>query len=155
MKVAQLCPILCDPMDYTVLGILQARILEWVFQYFPSSGDLPNPRIEPRPSILQVYSLPPEPQRKPNTGVGSLSFLQQIFPTQESNHGLLRCRWILYQLSYQGNSLQKEREKKLMIGKSSPHIKRKYLWQHQKLSKGLGFLSILIGIIAQCNISNS
>ena len=35
-----------------------------------------------------------------NTGVGSLSLLQQIFPTQESNQGLLHCR-ILYQLSYQ------------------------------------------------------
>ena len=29
-KVAQSCPTLCDPMDYTVHGILQARILEWV-----------------------------------------------------------------------------------------------------------------------------
>ena len=38
-----------------------------------------------------------------NTGVGSLSLLQQIFLTQESNPGLLHCRWILYQLSYQGS----------------------------------------------------
>ena len=38
-----------------------------------------------------------------NTGVCSLSFLQQIFPTQESNQGLLYCRWILYQLRYQGS----------------------------------------------------
>ena len=38
-----------------------------------------------------------------NTGMGSLSLLQQIFPTQESNRGLLHCRQILYQLSYQGN----------------------------------------------------
>ena len=30
VKVAQLCLILCDPMDYTVQGILQARILVWV-----------------------------------------------------------------------------------------------------------------------------
>ena len=30
LKVAQSCVILCDPMDYTVHGILQARILEWV-----------------------------------------------------------------------------------------------------------------------------
>ena len=30
VKVAQLCPTLCDPVDYTVHGILQARILEWV-----------------------------------------------------------------------------------------------------------------------------
>ena len=29
MKVTQSCPTLCDPMDYTVHGILQARILEW------------------------------------------------------------------------------------------------------------------------------
>ena len=29
-KVAQLCSTLCDPMDYTVHGILQSRILEWV-----------------------------------------------------------------------------------------------------------------------------
>ena len=38
-----------------------------------------------------------------NTGVGSLSFLQGIFLTQELNQGLLHCRRILYQLSYQGS----------------------------------------------------
>ena len=38
-----------------------------------------------------------------NTGAGSLSLLQGIFPTQGSNPGLLYCRQILYQLSYQGN----------------------------------------------------
>ena len=37
-----------------------------------------------------------------NTGVGSLSLLQGIFPTQKSNQGLLYCRQILYQLSYEG-----------------------------------------------------
>ena len=101
MKVAQSCPTLCDPMDYTVHGILQARILEWVA--FPSPGDLPNPGIKPRSPALQVDSLPAEPQRKPkNTGVDSLSLLQRIFPTQESNHGLLHCRQTLYQPSYQG-----------------------------------------------------
>ena len=35
--------------------------------------------------------------------MGSLSLLQQIFLTQESNQGLLHCRQILYQLSYQGS----------------------------------------------------
>ena len=35
-----------------------------------------------------------------NTGVGSLSFLQGIFPTQGSKPGLPHCRWILYQLSH-------------------------------------------------------
>ena len=38
-----------------------------------------------------------------NTGVGSLSLLQGIFPTQESNSGLPYCRQILYQLSHKGN----------------------------------------------------
>ena len=36
-----------------------------------------------------------------NTGVGSLSLLQGIFPTQGSNLALSHCRWILYQLSHQ------------------------------------------------------
>ena len=49
-------------MDYTVHGILQARILEWVAIHFP--GDLPNPGVEPRPPSLQEDSLPAEPQRK-------------------------------------------------------------------------------------------
>ena len=35
-----------------------------------------------------------------NTGVGSRSLLQGIFPTQGSNPCLLHCRWILYQLSH-------------------------------------------------------
>ena len=36
-----------------------------------------------------------------NTGVGSLSLLQWIFPAQESNQGLPHCRQILYHLSHQ------------------------------------------------------
>ena len=50
-----------------------------------------------------------------NTGVGRLSILQGIFPTQESNWGLLCCRWILYQLSYEGSptytSIKKKQNK--------------------------------------------
>ena len=38
-----------------------------------------------------------------NTGVGSLSVLQGILPTQGSNSGLLHCEWILYQLSHKGS----------------------------------------------------
>ena len=103
MKIAQLCPTLCDPMDCIVHGILQARILEWVAFSF-SRGDLYNPGIEPRSPTSQVDSLPAEPQGKPeNTGVGSLPLLQGIFPTHESNQGLLHCRQILHQLSYQGS----------------------------------------------------
>ena len=100
VKIAQSCLTLCDPMVYTVHGILQARTLEWVV--FPFSRGSSQPRIEPRSPALQADSSPPEPQGKPrHTGVGSLPLLQGIFPTQESNQGLLHCRWILYQLRYQ------------------------------------------------------
>ena len=72
VKVAQLCPTLCDPMDRIVHGILQARILEWVA--FPFRG-CSQPGIEPRSPApaLHVDSLPAEPQGKPKTtGVGHL-----------------------------------------------------------------------------------
>ena len=82
VKIAQSCPTLCKPMDYTVHWILQARILEWVA--FLSPGDLPNPGIEPRSPVLQADSLPAEPQGKPkNIGVGSLFLLQGIFPSRD------------------------------------------------------------------------
>ena len=42
VKVAQSCLTLCDPMDYTAHGILQARILEWVA--FPFSRGSSQPR---------------------------------------------------------------------------------------------------------------
>ena len=53
------------------------------------------------PSSLWPHG-PYSPWNSPgqNTGVGSLSLLQRIFPTQGSNSGLLNCRQILYQLSY-------------------------------------------------------
>ena len=79
-----MCPTLCDPIDYTVHGIFQARILEWVA--FPSPGDLPNPGIEPRSPALQADSLPAEPQGEPSIhpsnlapgeGVGALSLVLQ------------------------------------------------------------------------------
>ena len=58
----------------------------WSGLSFLSPGNLPNPGIKPRSAALQADSLPAEPQEKPkNTGVGSLSPLQQIFPTQELN----------------------------------------------------------------------
>ena len=91
-KVIQLCLTLCDPMDCSlpgssVHGILQARILEWVAVPF-SRGSKPG--IEPRSPTVQADSLPAELPGKPkNTGVGSLSLLQQIFLTQESDQGLL------------------------------------------------------------------
>ena len=72
----------------------------------PSSMGSSNPGIEPRSPALQADSLLSEPPGKPmNTGVGKPIPLQGNFPTQESNQGLLHCRWILYQLSYLGSLL--------------------------------------------------
>ena len=68
MLIAQLCPTLCDPMKYSQpsssgLGILQARILDWVA--IPFSRDLCNSGIEFRFSALQVDSFPTESTGKP------------------------------------------------------------------------------------------
>ena len=90
-----------------MLKILQARILERVA--LPSS----------RGFALQEGSLTSVPPGKPkNTGVGKLSFLQGIFPTQQLEWGLLHCRRILYQLSYQG-SLKKPKR----YYKNSLHVR--------------------------------
>ena len=95
VKGTQSCPTLCDPKDYTAHGILQGRVLELVA--FPFSGDLPNPGIELRSPALRADSLPAEPQGKlKNTGVGSLSLLQQILLTQEWNPGLLHGGWLSF-----------------------------------------------------------
>ena len=90
---------------------------------FPPPEDLPDPGIEPGSLILQAHSLPSELQGRSSwihwihdpdlpwihgvvaTEVGSLSLLQKISLTQELNQGLLHCRGILYQLSYQGSPM--------------------------------------------------
>ena len=80
------------------MAILQARILEGL--PCPAPGDLPNPAIKPVSPVLQADPSPSEPPKKTkNTGMGSLTLLQEIFPLQEGNWGLLHCRQILYLLS--------------------------------------------------------
>ena len=63
MKVAQSCLTFYKPMDYTVHGILQARILEWVA--YPFSVDLPYPEIKPGSPALQANSLTTELSGEP------------------------------------------------------------------------------------------
>ena len=63
VKVAQLCPTLCNPMVYTVHEILQARILEWV--NFPFSRGSSQPRDWSQVYHIAGDSLPAEPQEKP------------------------------------------------------------------------------------------
>ena len=45
VKVTQSCPTLCDPMQYRVHGILQARILEWVATLFSKESSQPRDQI--------------------------------------------------------------------------------------------------------------
>ena len=54
------------------------------------------------PTLCDPMDFPYSPWNSPgqDSGVGRLSLLQGIFPTQGSNPGLLHCSWILYQLSY-------------------------------------------------------
>ena len=67
-EVAQSCPTLCEPMDYSlpdssVHGILRQEY--WSGFPFPSPGDLPDPGIEPGSPALQADSLPTELWEKP------------------------------------------------------------------------------------------
>ena len=104
VKVAQSCPALCNPG--TIQSMDFSRPEYWSGWPYPSPGDLPNSGIKPRSPTLRADSSPAEPHEKPKTtGMGSLSPHQRIFPTQESDRGLLHCRRILYQLSYQGGSV--------------------------------------------------
>ena len=50
MQLDQLCLTLCDPMGYTVHGILQARILEWAA--FPFSRESSQPRDQTQVSCI-------------------------------------------------------------------------------------------------------
>ena len=68
VMVAQLCPTLCNPMDYSlrgssVHGTLQVRY--WSGLPFPSPGDLPDPAIETGSPALPADSLPSEPPGNP------------------------------------------------------------------------------------------
>ena len=82
------------------MGILHARILEWVAM--PSSRGSPQPRGWTGVSCIAERFFTIWATRKPkNTGVSSLFLLQGIFPSQELKWSLRHCRWILHQLNYQ------------------------------------------------------
>ena len=55
MKVAQSCLTLCNPMDYTVHGILQARILEWVAFSFSRGSSQPRVSTQVSPWWLKIF----------------------------------------------------------------------------------------------------
>ena len=95
--------LLC-PSIHVCIPLLKEFHSVFIFRSF-----LSNPFLESESCSVMSNSLQPHGLSSPwnspdqNTWVGSLSLLQGIFPTQESNQGLPHCRQILYQLSYQGN----------------------------------------------------
>ena len=107
------------PLSMGFFILLQARMLEWVA--IPPPGDLPNPGINTGiksesltfPTLANRFFTTSatweaqglhSPRNSPgqNTGVGSRSPLQRIFPTQRWNPSVPHCGRSLYQLSHQG-----------------------------------------------------
>ena len=121
----------CGPPGSSASGAFQARMLEWVATSFPSGYSQPRDwtlvsyiagrfftvwatrgggYIYESHSVVSDSLWPHglySPWNSPgqNTGVGSCSLLQGIFPTQGSKLGLLHCRQILYQLSHKGSCI--------------------------------------------------
>ena len=93
VKFAQLCPTLCNLMDYTVHGILQARILELVT--FPSSGGSSQPRDQTQvslatrevDSLLKCNSVDTEVKVKVAQSCRTL-----CYPKDYTVHGILQAR---------------------------------------------------------------
>ena len=89
---------------WTIQPLEFSRPGYWSGQPFPSLGDLAGSQVFRNAG----WSLSAKPQGKlKNTGVGSLSLLQGIFPTQGLNPGLLHCRRILYRLSHQRSPIRR------------------------------------------------
>ena len=84
------------------------RIGSSITEFHPRP-DQPDTHLESESLSVMSNSLRPHELSRPwnspgqNTGVGSLSLLQGIFPTQGSDPGLLHCRRIFYQLSHKGS----------------------------------------------------
>ena len=57
VKVAHSCPTLCNSIEYTVNGILQARILEWVAVPFSKGNSQPRDQYQVSPKLLIVNSI--------------------------------------------------------------------------------------------------
>ena len=80
------------------LGLLHCRQLLYHLSYYGSPKSLSCVRLYVSPWSIQSMEF-----SRPDTGVGSCSLLQGIFPNQESNSYLPHCRQILYQLGHKGS----------------------------------------------------
>ena len=105
--VAPSCPFLCNSMDcsppgFSIHGILQARILEWVAITFSRGSAWLNDWTQVS-CVADWFFTVWATREAPILEWVAMSSLQGIFPTQGSNPDLLHCRRILYFLSHQGS----------------------------------------------------
>jgi len=122
-SVAQSCPTLCDPMNRSTPGLpVHHQLPEFTQTHVHRVSDAIQPShplsspspLAPNPSQHVPNSLRPHELYSPwnslcqNTGVGSLSLLRGIFPTQGSNPGLPHCSRILYQLRHKGGPTDRQ-----------------------------------------------
>ena len=111
VKVTQSCPTLCDPMDYTRTTCgwhhqLDRHEFEQALRVGDGQGSLAccstrglkESGMTGWLNWTGLYS--PWNSLSQNTGAGSCSLFQVIFPNQGLNQGLQHCRWILYQLRH-------------------------------------------------------
>ena len=102
--------VLCQPHCHTTAALLCPPLrpllpppfhpLSATWGPWSESGSVVSNSLQPH-GLYSPWNSPGQ-----NTGVGSLSLLQAIFPTQGSNPGLPHCRRILYQLSHKGRHLR-------------------------------------------------
>ena len=104
--VTQSCPTLCGPMDCSKPSFPVHSQLPELAQIMSIELVMPSNNLNFCCPLLLLPSIFPSiclfqcPGK--NTGVGCHFLLQGVFLTQESNPGLLHCRQVLYQLSYNG-----------------------------------------------------
>ena len=110
VKVSQSCPILWDPMDYTVHGILQARILEWIA--FPFSRGSSQLRDQ-----SQVSHIAAEPQGKPHE-MTWINLKYILLRERSQSEKTTYCN-IISIMSYSGKGKSIHKLKKSVVSRSS------------------------------------
>ena len=86
MQVAQSCPTLCDPMDYTVHGILQARILEWVAFPFYRGSSQPRDQIQVSCIAGRFFSSWATYDKVVSNALGTFYVLLEVFDNADLLH---------------------------------------------------------------------
>ena len=146
-----------QPRDWTLVSYITGRFFTvWATKgggYVYESHSVGSDSLRP----LGLYS----PWNSPgqNTGVGSCSLLQEIFPTQGWKLGLPHCRWILYQLSHKGSCVDHNKLRKILKKMIIPEhptclLRNLYVGQEATIKTGHGTIDrIKIGkgcILSPC-----